>query len=517
MKYLSTRGGAERLTFEEAVLQGLAPNGGLYVPAEIPALPCDWQTAWADLSFVDLSHRLVSLFVPPTEAEGGIPPEDLHKLISKSYASFRHPDVSPLHRVSEHEWCLELWHGPTFAFKDVALQLLGNLFEYLLVRRNKGGSDREKHTLTVLGATSGDTGSAAIAGLRAKANIHIFILHPHNRVSPIQEAQMTTILDENVHNLAVDGTFDDCQDIVKHLFGDAAFNGKHHLGAVNSINWARILSQIVYYFAGYFALRRQSPDVDLTRLQFVVPTGNFGDILAGYYAKRLGLPMDKLVVATNENDILQRFWASGSYEKAGGEVRATLSPAMDILVSSNFERLLWYLARDTSHAADPEADAGRQVAEWMSSLKATGAMHVSPEQLELARRDFCAECVSNDEPRAAIRRYFSGDSTRAPYLVDPHTAVGFEAANRLLNRAPVPQIILSTAHPAKFSEAVVSSIAADSSEEEAEQFFHAQVLPSQMQGLLDKERRVVRVHGQSLPELVAHTKEIIERDGFHSA
>ena len=182
----------------------------------------------------------MSLFVPPTEAEGGIPPEDLHKLISKSYASFRHPDVSPLHRVSEHEWCLELWHGPTFAFKDVALQLLGNLFEYLLVRRNKGGSDREKHTLTVLGATSGDTGSAAIAGLRAKANIHIFILHPHNRVSPIQEAQMTTILDENVHNLAVDGTFDDCQDIVKHLFGDAAFNGKHHLGAVNSINLSLI-------------------------------------------------------------------------------------------------------------------------------------------------------------------------------------------------------------------------------------------------------------------------------------
>ena len=180
MKYLSTRGGAERLTFEEAVLQGLAPNGGLYVPAEIPALPCDWQTAWADLSFVDLSHRLVSLFVPPTEAEGGIPPEDLHKLISKSYASFRHPDVSPLHRVSEHEWCLELWHGPTFAFKDVALQLLGNLFEYLLVRRNKGGSDREKHTLTVLGATSGDTGSAAIAGPARQGK------HPHLHPAPAQ-------------------------------------------------------------------------------------------------------------------------------------------------------------------------------------------------------------------------------------------------------------------------------------------------------------------------------------------
>lgn len=523
MKYLSTRGGAERLTFEEAVLQGLAPNGGLYVPESIPTLPADWATAWQDLPFTELSFRLVSLFVPPTEAEGGIPPEDLHALIEKSYASFRHEDVTPLHRVSENEYCLELWHGPTFAFKDVALQLLGHFFEYFLTRRN-AKSTGAPHTLTVVGATSGDTGSAAIAGLRAKANIHVFILHPKNRVSPIQEAQMTTVLDDNVHNLAVPGTFDDCQDIVKALFSDKAFNDQHHLGAINSINWARILSQIVYYFAAYFALRRAHPTVDPSRVQIVVPTGNFGDILAGYYAKRLGLPMERLVVATNENDILQRFWATGRYEKdpaaAAGDVRATLSPAMDIQVSSNFERLLWYLAYESSAGPDKAASAGQQVAAWMQQLKATGAMAVSEAQHAMACRDFCAERVSDDETRATILRYYRGDdkSDRQSYLIDPHTAVGFQAANRVASQHP--QIILSTAHPAKFADAVVSSIAPASNEEEANTFFQTQVLPKEMHGLLEKERRVTHVDIEpsedKLAALIARTKEIIQRDGFHA-
>ncbi|WFD31920.1 threonine synthase [Malassezia sp. CBS 17886] len=532
MKYLSTRGGDERLTFEQAVLRGLAPNGGLYIPETIPTLPDDWETAWAELSFVELSFRILSLFVPPTAGAGGIPPDDLRALVEKSYGSFRAGDVTPLRRVSEHEWCLELWHGPTFAFKDIALQLLGNLFEYFLTRRNARDGDGA-HTLTVLGATSGDTGSAAIAGLRSKANVHIFILHPEGRVSPIQEAQMTTVLDENVHNLAADGTFDDCQDIVKALFSDAAFNGRHHLGAINSINWARILSQIVYYFAAHFALRRQAPDVDPATVQFVVPTGNFGDILAGYFAKHLGLPMAPLVVATNENDILQRFWMSGAYEKradAGaddaGDVKVTLSPAMDILVSSNFERLLWYLARDTASAADDAAavrEAGAQVQQWMQQLRADGRVQVSPAQLALARRDFVAERVSNNETRAAILRYFGGDDARAPYLVDPHTAVAFEAANRVMNDPPRPQIILSTAHPAKFSDAVVSSISEHSDEARALQYFHDKVLPTEMQGLLERERRVTQVRPQDahvpagtakLDALIARTKEIIETDGF---
>ncbi|WFD35143.1 threonine synthase [Malassezia cuniculi] len=532
MKYLSTRGGDERLTFEEAVLTGLAPNGGLYIPETIPTLPENWKEDWKDLSFVDISFNVLSLFIPPTAEEGGIPPEDLKELIKRSYATFRDADVTPLHRLTAHEWCLELWHGPTFAFKDVALQLLGNLFEYFLARKNSKDGDNS-HTITVVGATSGDTGSAAIAGLRSKANVHIFILHPKGRVSPIQEAQMTTVLDENVHNLAVDGTFDDCQDIVKALFSDREFNARHHLGAINSINWARILSQIVYYFSAYFSLRRKQPDVQPEHVEYVVPTGNFGDVLSGWYAKRLGLPMRRLVVATNENDILQRFWSTGRYEKmsslpgvpqdASG-VHATLSPAMDIQVSSNFERLLWYLANEEHKDV---AAAGKQVNEWMTGLKETGRITVSNAQLEAARRDFTAERVSDDETRATIRRYFEAEEEDKSYLIDPHTAVAFEAANRLAKfKGPLDsQVILSTAHPAKFSEAVVSSIAAGSSSQKAQEFFDSKVLPVEMHGLLEKERRVVDVRGQDaqtsesdrLGRLIQRTREIIEAQGFHSS
>lgn len=521
MKYLSTRGGDKLLTFEEAVLRGLAPNGGLYIPEHIPQLPSDWQTRWASLSFPELSYEIVSLFVPPTAEEGGIPPEDLRTLINKAYGTFRSTDVTPLTRVSEYEYCLELWHGPTFAFKDVALQLLGNLFEYFLARKNRAEGKEHAHHITVVGATSGDTGSAAIAGLRSKANIDIFILHPRGRVSPIQEAQMTTVLDGNVHNLAVEGTFDDCQDIVKALFNDVEFNATHHLGAINSINWARIVSQIVYYFAGYFALRRQQPELDMAAVQYVVPTGNFGDILAGYYAKRLGLPMRPLAVATNANDILQRFWATGRYEKEGaGEVHATLSPAMDIMVSSNFERLLWYLAHDTSDAPtekEKAREAGVQVVAWMEALRSEGSMHVTEAQLALARRDFVAERVSNDETRAAILRYYLPEGTRDSYLIDPHTAVAFEAANRLVKSEKYPQVILSTAHPAKFAEAVVSSIASASDEASAQHFFETRVLPKEMHGLLERERRVKPVEpaeqgATKLERLIARTKEIIEQN-----
>ncbi|WFD41524.1 threonine synthase [Malassezia psittaci] len=525
MKYLSTRGSDsdKLLTFEEAVLRGLAPNGGLYIPECIPKLPDNWQEKWADLSFPELSFELLSLFIPSTAELGGIPPEDLRKLIEKSYSTFRSPDVTPLKKVSEYEYCLELWHGPTFAFKDVALQLLGNLFEYFLERRNQEDGKKHAHHITVVGATSGDTGSAAIAGLRSKENIEIFILHPKGRVSPIQEAQMTTILDKNVHNLAVDGTFDDCQDIVKALFNDVQFNAQHHLAAINSINWARIVSQIVYYFAAFFALRKQQPSLDLSKVQYVVPTGNFGDILAGYYAKRLGLPMRRLAVATNENDILQRFWASGRYEKEdAGEVHETLSPAMDIMVSSNFERLLWYLAHDSSDAPTEQEkvrEAGVQVVQWMETLRSEGSMQVDQAQLELARRDFVAERVSNSETRAAILRYYRKDQDHASYLIDPHTAVAFEAANRLSKDAKYPQVILATAHPAKFSEAVVSSIASESDEKSAQEFFNREVLPKEMDGLLEKERRVEFVDpadsgATKLEKLVNRTKDIIDQNSF---
>ncbi|SPO29617.1 probable THR4 - threonine synthase (o-p-homoserine p-lyase) [Ustilago trichophora] len=550
MKYLSTRGGSERLTFEEAVLTGLAPNGGLFIPAEVPQLPANWESEWANLSFPELSHRVLSLYIPDDPAQGGIPSADLQKVINKSYSTFRHQDTTPLIRLDDKEWCLELWHGPTFAFKDVALQLLGNLFEYFLQRRNKGKPEDQREKLTIVGATSGDTGSAAIQGVRSKEDISIFILFPDGRVSPIQEAQMTTVLDDNVHNVSVQGTFDDCQDVVKALFSDAEFNAKHRLGAVNSINWARILAQIVYYFSAYFSFRKQlglsASEPTPKDLEFVVPTGNFGDILAGYYAKRMGLPVSRLVVATNENDILQRFWATGRYEKSSaspssaassaqtepaqgssdgaqqGGVRATLSPAMDILVSSNFERLLWYIAYESQSSANSslsqverEEAAGKQLASWMQSLKTEGRMVVDDAQLALARRDFAAERVSDSEIRDTVLQYFTRKPTEAypsgSYLVDPHTAVGFKAAaNAIASSGSKPhQIVLSTAHPAKFAEAVTSSLESAGAEFD----FERDVLPKEMVGLLEKERRVIDVKPEGaagVEGLVNAVKKVVE-------
>jgi threonine synthase len=553
MKYLSTRGGSERLTFEQAVLTGLAPNGGLFIPAQVPQLPANWQTEWANLSFPELSHRVLSLYIPEDPEQGGIPSADLQRVINKSYATFRHNDTTPLVRLDDKDWCLELWHGPTFAFKDVALQLLGNLFEYFLQRRNKGKPDGQREKLTIVGATSGDTGSAAIQGVRSKEDISIFILFPHGRVSPIQEAQMTTVLDDNVHNVSVEGTFDDCQDVVKALFSDAEFNAKHRLGAVNSINWARILAQIVYYFSAYFSFRKQlglkDSEPTPADLEFVVPTGNFGDILAGYYAKRMGLPVSRLVVATNENDILQRFWATGRYEKSSapaptasassaqtepaqgssdgaqqGGVRATLSPAMDILVSSNFERLLWYIAYESQADANASASqlekeeaAGQQLASWMQSLKTEGRLVVDDKQLSIARRDFAAERVSDGEIRDTVLEYFTRKPTAAypsgSYLVDPHTAVGFKAAANVVgkNGSKPHQIVLSTAHPAKFAEAVTSSLESAGAEFD----FERDVLPKEMVGLLEKQRRVIDVKPEGKPGvdgLITAVKRVVEAE-----
>lgn len=509
------------------MIQGLAPNGGLYIPDSVPQVPSDWETKWAGLSFPELAFEIQRGYISPNVNDGGIPDADLKRIIADSYGNFRDSRVSPLVQLSENEFCLELWHGPTFAFKDVALQLLGNLFAYFLQRRNadKVGDARER--LTVVGATSGDTGSAAIAGLRSKDDIDIFILHPKGRVSPIQEAQMTTVLDSNVHNLAVEGTFDDCQDIVKQCFGDKAFNDKYHLGAVNSINFARILSQITYYFSAYLQAK-QTLGAQSPKVQFVVPTGNFGDIMAGYYAKRMGLPVANLAVATNENDILQRFWAAGAYEKegtAGNAVKATLSPAMDILVSSNFERLLWYLVHDSSDATsktERQKAAGEQINTWMSDLKTKGRFAVSKEQFALFKRDFSAERVSDGETRQTILKYYTSPPSkthRTSYLVDPHTAVGMTAANRLqsFNTKNEVQIILSTAHPAKFSEAVVSSLKTAGASFD----FERDVLPKEMHGLLEKPRRIIEItqapasaEEESLPSLARlanHTKAMIEK------
>ncbi|KAF9485728.1 tryptophan synthase beta subunit-like PLP-dependent enzyme [Pholiota conissans] len=533
MKYFSTRGGEQRLSFEETVLTGLAPNGGLYIPEYIPPLPADWRTKWSSYSFVELSVAVLSLYISTDE----ISTPELRTLVEKSYATFRHPDVTPIQKINDKTFVLELFHGPTFAFKDVALQLLGNLFEFFLLRRNARKAPGEApEKLTVVGATSGDTGSAAIYGLRNKANISIFILHPKGRVSPIQEAQMTTVTDANVHNVAVKGTFDDCQDIVKALFADKEFNATHRLGAVNSINWARILAQTVYYFLSFFQFQAQLPagtSIDDIDLQYVVPTGNFGDILAGYYAKKMGLPIGKLAVATNANDILARFWKSGKYEKVDSSVSAgqgaaapasgasdgkqatdasgvkeTLSPAMDILVSSNFERLLWYLAFQNAEGADVEEKrraACQTLDGWMSKMKANGRVEVPAPVLETARVDFLAERISDELTLETIKSYFEQPT---PYISDPHTAVGLAAARIIAKTNPsnTYQIVLSTAHPAKFSEAVSRALEGSSSFN-----FDRDVLPKEFEGLLEREKRVIDVEKADINLVKAVIEDVAQK------
>ncbi|KAG1470113.1 hypothetical protein G6F56_002871 [Rhizopus delemar] len=516
MQYRSTRGQAKNYSFEEAVMAGLGPDGGLFIPHSIPTLPENWRQQWSKYSFQQLASEILSLFIDDSE----IPRQDLDTLIEKSYSTFRSSSVTPLAKIQDGFYVLELFHGPTFAFKDVALQFVGNLFEYFLERRNRQEKSDHVHRLTVVGATSGDTGSAAIYGLRNKKNVSVFILHPQGRVSPIQEAQMTTVLDSNVHNLAVQGTFDDCQDIVKNLFGNQEFNNRHKLGAVNSINWARILAQTVYYFQAYFELLRSlnidpaSPEADAIKFDFSVPTGNFGDILAGYFAYRMGLPVNKLLIATNENDILYRFFGSNAYEKqtTDGGVKATLSPAMDILVSSNFERLLWYLANETETSEESCVKAGQTVAGWMQELKENGVFKVSDEAVLKARDIFDAARVSDQKTSDTIRAYYEPkDANVKPYVLDPHTAVGVAAANELIERQQLKTypsgsdilICLATAHPAKFSEAVENALKTNPHFN-----FKKDVLPLEFNGLLEKERRVTFVE-RAEPQLVM---DVIEKE-----
>ncbi|WWD15735.1 threonine synthase [Kwoniella shandongensis] len=546
VRYFSTRGGSETLTFEEAVLTGLAPNGGLYIPTHIPSLPSDWQTSWSKLSFPELSHAILSLFIPTSV----IPPSDLSEIINTAYSSFRDPKTTPLRQTGEKEYVMELWHGPTWAFKDVALQFLGELFRYFLERRNGQKKEGEKkEELTVVGATSGDTGSAAIYGLRSKPSITIFILYPDGRVSPIQEAQMATVPDENVYCVAVeDSDFDTCQSIVKTLFSDAEFNAAHRLGAINSINWARILAQIVYYFSAYFQLPEASRNDGSAKLQFVVPTGNFGDILAGWFAKKLGLPMGELVVATNENDILARFFKTGRYESddaasakeevasqapetaavngssdgqqatpsSSSAVKATHSPAMDILLSSNFERLLFYLALETGGEEGSDVEkrgrAQERLNSWMSSLKKEGKVNLGEDVRKAAVADFWAERVSDDETLQEIRKYYKLEQY-GPYVVDPHTAVGLAAQERSAKKASpdITWVTLSTAHPAKFSSAVELALSAS----DFPSFdFRRDVLPDELKKLESLEKRVHKVKGeQGVRDLIEKVKKGEKYDG----
>ena len=420
MKYISTRGGGVAQTFEQVLLTGLAPDGGLYVPADLPHFSQEEIASWKDLSYPELALKIVSPFVGDE-----IPAEALRKIIIDSYAEFDHPEVAPLSKLAENEYILELYHGPTLAFKDFALQVLGRLLDYVLLKNNK--------RVVILGATSGDTGSAALEGCRHSKQVDIFILHPYQRVSEVQRRQMTTVVGDNVFNLAVEGNFDDCQGIVKAAFADQSFLPEEsQLVAVNSINWSRIMMQFVYYFSS--ALKLGAPD---KAVSFSVPTGNFGDIYAGYLAKRLGLPIKQLVVATNSNDILHRFISANEYSTA--DLQHTFSPSMDILVSSNFERYLFELF-------DRDAE---QLSGFMSKLGGQ-SQQVSDEKWQELRACFSSSRVDDALTCETIAKVFK-DSGK---LVDPHTAVGIRAARDCNADSATPMITLSTAHPAKFSDAI---------------------------------------------------------------
>ena len=428
MKYFSTRGGIEPVDFQAAVMMGLARDGGLLLPESFPQLTPQTLKAWRKLSYIDLAVAVMLPFVDMPEA-------DLRRLVTRSYATFRNPEITPVVPVGD-VFILELFHGPTLAFKDVALQFLGNLFEHVMQQTGQ--------ELNILGATSGDTGSAAIYGVRGRERIRIFIMHPHNRISKVQEQQMTSVLDNNVFNLAVEGTFDDCQNIMKAVFNDLAFKDKYALGTVNSINWARLLAQVVYYF---YAAFRVMDITGVERVSFSVPTGNFGDIFAGYVAGRMGLPIERLVLATNENDILARFFQDGVYERS--KVHATLSPSMDIQVASNFERYLYYRAG---------ADSGR-LCGWMKTFSEKGRLVVEPDAAGVVDELIVAGAGDTAQTLTTIRDFYE----RYNYLLDPHTAVGVHVG-RMLKRPGETLICLATAHPAKFGAAIAQAVGRDVAE-----------------------------------------------------
>jgi len=434
MKYISTRGGVEPIEFQDAVMMGLADDGGLLIPERIPDVTGHLD-AWGDLRYGDLAFEVVRLFATD------IPTDDLRGLVTRAYGEAFVPEVAPVVSAGE-TFVLELWHGPTMSFKDVALQLLGNLFEYILSHR--GGR------LNILAATSGDTGSAAICGVRGRRGIHIFVMHPAGRVSPIQERQMTSVLDDNVHNIAIDGSFDDCQRIMKTLAGDLDFKQAYSLGAVNSVNWARVLAQTVYYFHAASAVRRRT---GADKVRVCVPTGNFGNILAGWYAVQMGAPISQLVLATNENDILARFFNSGVYSL--GDVHQTLAPAMDIQVASNFERYLYY-------RIGSDADRLRSL---MEQFARTGSLEVDTDAGGAVDPMIEAGVATRADIIEAIRRCCNLEN----YLIDPHTACGYSVVGSMVpvgaggggGDASEPTLCVATAHPAKFPEAIAEATGED--------------------------------------------------------
>lgn len=465
------------------MLQGLGTDRGLLVPQRIPTFEPDELESWRGLPFDKLANKVISKYLTDEDMS----PDDLARITSASYGNqWRSSAVTPVETLPDGMHVLELHHGPTYAFKDVALQFLGNLFEHLLMKRHAEGLP---HTITVVGATSGDTGSSAISGLRGKRGVEVFMMYPEGRTSPTQELQMITVLDENIHNIALKGTFDDCQAVVKSLFADSPFRQRVKLAAVNSINWARILAQTVYYVHAYLHVTEPGAAMSGRKVSFSVPTGNFGDILAGWYAKQMGLPVQQLIVATNENDILHRFFQKGDYSQKG--VKETLSPSMDIQISSNFERYLFHAGGNDAHALNA----------LMKRFEADGALSPSPELLAACRAEMDSERVDDAEVLATIAQVH--EATGGTYTLDPHSAIAVAGARNYLRRADaaekeVPMVALACAHWAKFAAAVGRAVGEESAAKLE--------LPEALANLRGKPTRV-----SPLPNDVAAVREFIDK------
>ena len=434
MKYVSTRDNSKEYNFEQVFIKGLADDGGLYVPISLKKYSTDELHKLKNLNYNELSTEIINLF-----SSDFISKEELSSLINKSYLTFREKDVVKLSNVGEIK-LLELFHGPTLAFKDIAMQFIGNLYEYYLNNNNK--------KINIVVATSGDTGAAAIDAIKGKSNLNIFVLHPNNKISAVQRKIMTTVEEKNVFNIAIDGNFDDCQNIVKQMFSDLEFSKSINMSGVNSINWARIIAQSVYYFYSYFKLNTDKS------VSFSVPTGNFGDVFAGYLSKKMGLPIDKLIVATNENDILHRAISKGDY--ISREVKETLSPSMDIQLASNFERLIYYI-----NNSDCEITA-----DIMKKIK-QNTYQIDKQSLETIQKDFLSESCNEEETLSIIKNVYEENNM----ILDPHTAVGVGAIKKL---SLDDCVVLSTAHPCKFPEATNNAINKH------------EKLPEELQYVLDK-------------------------------
>jgi len=417
MKYVSTRDNSKEYSFEDVFIKGLADDGGLYVPISLKKYNTEELLELKNLNYNELSTEIINQF-----SSDFISKEELSSLIKKSYSTFREKEVVKISNAGELK-LLELFHGPTLAFKDVAMQFIGNLYEYYLSKNDK--------KINIVVATSGDTGAAAIDAIKGKSNLNIFVLHPNNKISPVQRKIMTTVEKKNVFNIAIDGNFDDCQNIVKQMFSDLDYSKSINMSGVNSINWARIIAQTVYYFYSYFKLDKKT-------VSFSVPTGNFGDVFAGYLAKKMGLPIDKLIVATNENDILHRAISKGDY--VSREVKETSSPSMDIQLASNFERLIYYINNSDSP----------KTADIMKKIK-QNTYQIEKDNLEIIQKDFLSESCNEQETLDIIRKNYEENNI----ILDPHTAVGVGAANKLSFNDCV---VLSTAHPCKFPDATNDAI-----------------------------------------------------------